>query len=834
MSKIPLKTKNNRGSTLVIVIVVVAFIAILGTAALTSAMLNLKMKVVDREAKRSFYTAEEAVDQLYAGIGKLSMENLNEVYLEQLAKMTQQTAVGSAVVNTQLDNEQGNAQLRKNYAARMVSALFETYGSLWDGSTQTIIEPSGDGSAGKRTVLEVLNSFIEDSENIRVKSVGLKSVSVTPSTVYSGLFNYVIEVQDCVIEYKSASDASDYFANVTIDCRVGLPDVKIDFTEDANSKLTTFSDYAIIGCNGIEITKPNVTVDDTKIYAGDTSTGDETGGLRIGSGASLNVNGASTVVSSGVVQVGAAGAGGAGITISRLSRLWCANLELAEGTKNSQINIEGSAFVKDDLTVDGTDNTAVINGNYIGWSYEGETTASAGHASSSAMIVNGTNCKLDMSRVTSLILGGRSYVDVGGTDYYMTGESISLRANQEIYLLPERFIRRASDPDKTWFNPVMTQNAGDVSIQIPSDFFGAGYLNMEAPVKRIKVGNLTYFYFNIQETYADDYVSDILNYDEQKDGTDVYRAALKNLLVADITELQQQSLITNTGGSTIYSNGALVNASIADESGTVTVSGTSASGTAGFTDSAEVVAGDSSSVFGKDSFAVTAMDLKYRFMMITQLLYEPSFYKDQSLADGDVSMTGKARNIYSAFPGTIVVKNQQVDVTGATDNVFTNFVNVGYLKQATGLSAYMPQGQTDSSEFKVYITNRGLPGNDVIYVDSISGNGHINMHSGLIITDGDVVVKQDFNGLILAAGTVTVDGTVQVRNTYADIQDMLSQLPLKEDQEAVKKFFKAWNGMENNTEGEPLDYSIAGITYKKIVAFNNWRKSEDSGTARTE
>lgn len=834
MSKIPLKTKNNKGSTLIIVLVVVAFIAILGTAALSSAMLNLKMKMVDREAKKSFYTAEEAVDQLYAGIGKLSMENLNEVYLEQMAKMTQQTAVGSAVVNTQLNNEQGNAQLRKNYAGRMVSALFETYGSLWDGSSQTITEPPGDGSVGRRTVLEVMNSFIEDSANIRVKSVGVKSVFVTPSSVYPGLYNYIIEVRDCVIEYKAGSDASDYFANVTIDCRVGLPDVKIDFTDDANSKLTTFSDYAIIGCNGIEITKPNVAVNDTKIYAGDTRSGDKTGGLRIKNGASLNVNGDSTVVSSGVIQVGAAGAGGAGITVSRLSRLWCTNLELAEGSNNSHIEIEGSAFVKDDLTVDGTNNTAVINGNYIGWSYEGENAASAGHASSSAMIVNGTSCKLDMSRVTSLILGGRSYVDVGGTEDYMTGESISLRANQEIYLLPERFIRRASDPDKTWSNPLMTQNTGDVSIQIPSDFFGAAYLNMETPYKMVKVGNLTYFYFNIQEAYADDYVSAILNYDAQKDGTDVYRAALKNLLVADITELQQQSLITNTAGSTVYSNGALVSASIADDGKMVAVSGQTASGTDGFTDSAEVVAGDNSAVFGKDSFAVTAMDLKYRFMMITQLLYEPSFYKDQSAAVGDVGMTGKTRNIYSAFPGTIVVKDKQVDVTGATDNVFTNFINVGYLKQATSLSAYRPKGQTDASEFKVFITNRSLPGNDVIYVDGVSGSGHINMHNGLIITDGDVVVRQDFNGLILAAGTVTVDDTVQVQNTYADIHDMLSKLLLEEDQEAVRKFFKAWNGVENDTGREPLDYNIAGITYRKIVAFNNWRKSEDSGIAQTE
>lgn len=826
------RIKNNKGSTLVIVLVVVAFVAILGTAALTSAMLNLKMKMVDREAKKSFYTAEEAVDQLYAGLGKLSMENLNIVYQEQVSRLTQQTPIGESTVNTQLDNNTGNAQLRKNFATRMVNALFETFGGAWNGQSQTVIEPDGDGNVGGRTVLQVLNSFIEDTANIRVKSVGGKKITVTPSDAYPDLYNYFIEVYDCTVEYKAAADSEGYFANVTVDLRLGLPDVKINFTEDANNRLTTFEDFSIIGCSGIQIQKPNIRIEDTKVYAGDDVDSDETGGLRIGNGASLAVNGDSAVVSAGVIQIGAQGAGGAGLSVSNRSRLWCKNLSLAQGSSNGRLTLDGTAFVKDDLTVDGSGNEAVINGNYIGWSYEGERAGAAGHVNSSAMIVNGKGCKLDMRQVTSLILGGRSYVDVGGTDSYMTGESLSLRANQEIYLVPGSFLKRISDPGKAYANPVLAQSTADVSVSIPSDFFALPYLVAAEPYRRIQVGNLVYYYLNIDEQYADAYIASIMNYDASKDGLDVYRAELKNLLVADLTELQQQALITNTGGSTLYANGALIHAQITD--GTVQTAGLSATGTTGFTDSAEIVSGSAGNVFGRDSFSITAMDLRYRFMMITQLLYEPSFYSDRSDVTGDVGVTGKTRSIYTEFPGTIVIRDTQVDVTGMTDNVFSNFINTGYLRSATAVQPYTPVGQNASSAFKVYITNRSLPENNVIYIDDKTGAGHINMNNGLIITDGDVVVKQDFNGLILAAGTVTVDGSVTLRNTYSDLEDMLSRLLTETDRKAVKQFFKAWNQSDVHVDGNVPDYDISGITYKKIVAFNNWRKSDVANPADSE
>jgi len=56
--------KCNKGSTMVTVIIVVAFMSILGTIALYISGQNYKMKVIDSSNKRSFYEAEEVVELL--------------------------------------------------------------------------------------------------------------------------------------------------------------------------------------------------------------------------------------------------------------------------------------------------------------------------------------------------------------------------------------------------------------------------------------------------------------------------------------------------------------------------------------------------------------------------------------------------------------------------------------------------------------------------------------------------------------------------------------------------------------------------------------------------
>lgn len=816
MNRLLVRTKNNKGSTLIIVLVIVAFIAILGTTTIASAMLNYKMKLVDKGAKKSFYTAEEAVDQVYAGLGKLAMENLNLVYTDKMSTMTRLDASGASY---QMSNDDANKELRVEFADKMLKALFQTY--TWDKSnTSAVIPPTSETVIGVKTVEQILNSYIEDTTNLKVESVGKQRLEVETS-MYSGMYNYTIIIEDCAIAYKNENG---YFANVTVDINLGLPDLKIVFVDDSESQLTTFEDFAIIANTGIDVnSSQTLNINDTKIYAG------ATGGIKVGSSAVFNAQGQSSVVTPGALTVGAdlsntpgavAESVNSKFSLASNSKLWCMDIIAPENSSLGTISISGSAFVKDDLNVDGTNNMAVIDGNYVGFSYEGRiTSTTVGHANSSAMMINGRGCRLAMSSITTLILGGRSYIDIDGQRSYMTGESVSLRANQEIYLVPDAFLKKKSNSSQYYSNPVVSSYADDVEVTVPDSFFAKSWLTAQQ-VTTVNVNGFRYYYFDIEKEYVDDYVNAIANYNAAQDGIDVYRQTMKNLLMADITELQQQSLLTNSSGAAIYSNGSLINAQL-DVSGEI--------------DSVSAQTTGSNFGLGADSFKITATDLNNRFSLITKVLYEPSFYSDGSDVKGDEALTSKERAIYTSYPSTIIVKGKKVNIADKTDNVFTNFINTTYLYEKTNLTDYVPANQTDSSSFKVYVSNKTHNGG-TLYIDNVNAGGHVNYTDGLIITDGNVVVRQNFNGLIIAGGTVSIDNSVTVTNTYRDMDTMLATLSA-EDKTTVQKFFTAWSGKDLEEPKDPLDYNISGITYRNIVDFTNWRKSaptvvgEESSTA---
>ena len=65
------RKRNNSGSTIVIVLIMTSFVLILSTLITTTTMVNLKMKMIASQSKKTFYTSEEAVDEIYAALGKI-------------------------------------------------------------------------------------------------------------------------------------------------------------------------------------------------------------------------------------------------------------------------------------------------------------------------------------------------------------------------------------------------------------------------------------------------------------------------------------------------------------------------------------------------------------------------------------------------------------------------------------------------------------------------------------------------------------------------------------------------------------------------------------------
>lgn len=82
-------SKDNKGSTLVTVIVVTMFITILATMLLYMSGMNYYMKMTDMQTKENFYSAETALEEIKAGLcADLCAKAAEKAYVDTMIKYT--------------------------------------------------------------------------------------------------------------------------------------------------------------------------------------------------------------------------------------------------------------------------------------------------------------------------------------------------------------------------------------------------------------------------------------------------------------------------------------------------------------------------------------------------------------------------------------------------------------------------------------------------------------------------------------------------------------------------------------------------------------------------
>ena len=87
-NQLPEKKKlNNSGSAMILALTVLSLIAILGIMALSSALLNVRMRDLNRKSDKNFYYLETALDEIYAQTGRMASDILKENYLGVMEKL---------------------------------------------------------------------------------------------------------------------------------------------------------------------------------------------------------------------------------------------------------------------------------------------------------------------------------------------------------------------------------------------------------------------------------------------------------------------------------------------------------------------------------------------------------------------------------------------------------------------------------------------------------------------------------------------------------------------------------------------------------------------------
>lgn len=491
---------DNNGSTLITVIVAIAFVTILVTIILGTTVVNVRMKGIDRRTKDDFYYAERSINDIYTGLGQELAVIAGNEYEAAFKKVG--TVDGSDDFNMAETAE-------KDFRKKFMKKVHDTLNVLDEADLQEYILASSKGhvkSIGDKEYQDKYGNKISVAEDAE----GDKNAP-------EGATRFVIKDVQVYVE-----DSSQYRSTISTDIVITTP------TVDFLGTNADVSDYGLIANKGLYIEGDSEITGN--VYAGVHSTaitqdadyGERTdefsrtpvyGGINIKNGkATFDGN---YIISKGDINLAGTNpqikvnspAAGADVN---LANLWFTSIRTISDANitpiptptpsplEPTIDINANIFALNDMTLNANNSSVVIKGNYYGYNDGGSgitdvlgKKSGRDDAVNSAIIINGSKAYLDMRDINNFVLMGKAYVDFTSdtetnaagtaTQVVPTAESVALKTNQQLYLVPPDFL---DGP-----NPV--QGGSGVFTLIPTadlqKWFGYDYLDASRIHEKYKV-----------------------------------------------------------------------------------------------------------------------------------------------------------------------------------------------------------------------------------------------------------------------------------------------------------------------------------------------------------
>lgn len=710
---------KNRGSSLIMALVVVSFIAVIAMTVMTISLSSYKVKAMEAKTKNAFYNADMAVDEIYAGLAADAYGELAKSYDYVVGNLLE--IDGDSI--TMIDNTTANKLLRNTYFSNACFAVFgESYGMADENDIKKKIDDeltmgSTLSSVNLSELSDKLKGYLSDAykDVTSTSEVDISIGQVPQIVMVDGAISSVV-IKDVTVTYQNIK--TDYFSQLTTDYEIVFPEkANINIVDDDSDILMSFRDYALVSNKSIN-SMGSINVNGG-IYANTAIScqGSDTSPSLL----RLSVNGGN-IVTNGLIQL----SNNAGLALTN-GRIWADNIELIDS--DLVINSDASAYVADDLTLTqgSKSNSVTISGDYYGYSIEGHgiNSADATPSKSSAIIINSKRSKLDFSNIKTLILGGYGWVvynegtaELGDESYYRTGESIAVRYTQTAYVLPS-----------SW-NGIINNN-----------FFAKKLLNQSQPVIANPVGDgQTEYYYNFASgddaasfyrgLYDDDKFNELCA-DSGITGDDNLAEAqeIRNKIRSIIDEAYADFLDydgTGTKAITINPNARVY------EKGIVR-------------DNASNV-NDYNSV-GDELVRVLYDNSRWRQKVVGSLLIELEDDWMYNADDWNGTKPFPTLN-YGAMRFSYKIKTEAELNHGAVDNILLGRNRIAEV----GSAYYYVEDETgcNSENYVVYVQNGDMKLSTTL--DSRAPR------RGIIIADGDVAVDEDFEGCIIATGDIKIEG----------------------------------------------------------------------------
>lgn len=855
MKKMSFLKKNNKGMALVTVIVAIGFIAALVSILMLTTLVNFKMKSVNERSKDTFYSAEQAIDEINVGLQHIVSESMSEAYMDIM------TNYGSDAYTPEAKTE----LLTTKY-----------YEALWDRLEYTDL---GNGYYD----VSILESFLKPTTKWHTPSgvssdggYGAIVVAVDDEAVieadkekkYGRMITYEksgVVLKNVKVYYK---DQMGFVSVVQTDIRLTYPE--FDFAD--TSELPTIPQYAFVADGGATIEATGDLKLGGNIYANNLEI---SGGTSDSAKLNVITEADQVITSKYNIDFGNftnyTGKNGKNATdMDTPVTLRARNVIV----NSSDVRLVGKTLLANDLNIKGNNSDVTLVGSFTGYGIGNNMSATNVDLSwnttnispdwSSSILINGKNTSLDMSGLDEITLYGHSYIGTGKADVLNSknhtndydnnfstrlknnttyngekkyndiamGESIAVKTNQMLYLVPASAIGVDNNGKSKYNRNPLTQDEyleliRDIengervltssSVVVPelnsdlSEFVkgNSGELNVQTIWARVNdenVGSLVYFYMTFDdEEKANKYYA--VRYEGSKEKFDNYtKGYLKDIKWPNTNNMLTFNMAANA--MDIDSDGKLER--------------------------------KTSSFISTVSTSDEHKNASIRFLnefkgMCNRLETKPRLRREESAA-------GKTEaDLYAVpFEDTIEADksaNQIVYeniINGSSMTSFLNDVKAGVdeyegiqMEESGGVISIV-DNNNGGKTVAIIDTNKGTDSDGDGIVDTattINLSSSINPDVILVITEGNVVVSRDFEGLILANGKVTFKGAdLVIKSSPEEVRKAL-QYGFETSSGDVKTVaYTLADGTQYTysnaaSAGYSADYALGGL-----ITYENWKK----------
>lgn len=698
------KKNNNRGSAFILTIVSIAMLCFMISVILTLSVYNFRMKATDLKGKKTFYTAETAMDEIRAGLQQDVSEALSTAYIK----------IMESSVETAVEDREG--VFRTEYVNQLRYKL-------------------KDGDKTDKYGITYLEGFLKKTAYDNTKKTGAAIVTAE-NTNKMELTKAGLVLRNVVLKY---CDEQGYVSEIQTDIVLQFPE--IDFSQKDNT--LDFLNYVMIANDKLDFSNGATVQAKGSTYAGKNSSVFNSATVSFLDLENYETKNVLVCNQSLVNELGT-------LTVTDIE-LWARDLVV----DNGHVDINGDTYLSDDLEINnsigaemGATNVKIQGGYYGYGSLDSAKSATSMVGNSlnietypasysSAILVNGAKSTVDLSGVTTLMIAGNAYIgassqnsNVGefatGTDNVdiAMGESISIKSNQTAYLVPADCI--APDSEYGGNNPIPAAKYNSLLAEVNNDktklvdltaitnVLGSsttlsqlgvtGYKTVCYPIQNL--GSMVYFFMEFDsEASANSFFVNYHNKNLNRLEQNLELYAEKNLGGIKVPD----DMDLTSPNSTFYYNGNIVVNEDSKASFYINKLQTA---------SAE----ESTAILNKqksyyDTFTALGKKLGKDYFNLTPEELGSDVYNNlvDSLTDADVN-----KNIQD--------DSSKAFATAGADPYGTVIVNGNYTIDSDKITAEDSEGNAVMADLRV------------------------------VIASGDVTVEKDFKGMIIAGGQIIANG----------------------------------------------------------------------------